>query len=40
VASLGALPLSLIPTFAVPLWIVFHLASLLQIHRAPGRRLS
>lgn len=32
-AQLGALPLSLIPTFAVPLWIVFHLVSLLQLRR-------
>lgn len=32
-ASMGALPLSLIPTFAVPLWIIFHLISLLQIRR-------
>ena len=32
-ASLGTLPLSLIPTFAVPLWTIFHLASLLQLSR-------
>jgi hypothetical protein len=32
-ASLGALPLSLIPTFAVPLWTIFHVASLIQIAR-------
>lgn len=32
-ASLGALPLSLVPTFAVPLWIIFHLISLLQLRR-------
>jgi hypothetical protein len=31
--SLGALPLSLIPTFAVPLWTIFHIMSLLQLHR-------
>ncbi len=35
-ASLGALPLSLVPTFAVPLWIIFHVISLLQLHRLPG----
>ena len=28
---------SLIPTFAVPLWIVLHLISLLQLHEL-GRR--
>ena len=32
-ASLGALPLSLVPTFAVPLWTIFHLISLLQLRR-------
>jgi hypothetical protein len=31
--SLGELPLSLIPTFAVPLWIIFHTISLLQLRR-------
>jgi hypothetical protein len=31
--SLGELPLSLIPTFAVPLWIIFHIISLLQLRR-------
>jgi hypothetical protein len=30
-ADLGALPLSLIPTFAVPLWAIAHLISLLQL---------
>jgi len=36
-ASLGALPLSLIPTFAVPLWTIFHVAALIQIaRRIPG----
>ncbi len=35
-ASLGALPLSLVPTFAVPLWIIFHVISLLQLRRLPG----
>lgn len=32
-ASMGALPLSLVPTFAVPLWIIFHTISLLQLRR-------
>ncbi|MGH7389028.1 MAG: hypothetical protein ACREM3_06155 [Candidatus Rokuibacteriota bacterium] len=32
-ASMGLLPLSLVPTFAVPLWIVFHAISLLQLRR-------
>jgi len=32
--SMGMLPLSLIPTFMVPLWIVIHFASLLQLQRA------
>lgn len=31
--SLGELPLSLVPTFAVPLWIIFHIISLLQLRR-------
>jgi hypothetical protein len=31
--SLGALPLSLVPTFAVPLWIILHMMSLLQLRR-------
>ena len=30
-ASLGALPLSLVPSFAVPLWTIFHVISLLQL---------
>ena len=34
--SLGSLPLSLIPTFAVPLWTIFHIASLLQLARMKG----
>jgi len=34
--SLGSLPLSLIPTFAVPLWTIFHIVSLLQLARAGG----
>lgn len=33
-----ALPLSLIPTFFVPLWILIHLASLLQLHAAAPAR--
>jgi hypothetical protein len=39
-ASLGQLPLSLVPTFAVPLWTIFHLISLLQLRRlaAAGAR--
>jgi hypothetical protein len=32
-ASLGALPLSLIPTFTVPFWIICHLISFLQLRR-------
>lgn len=35
-ASMGELPLSLIPTFAVPLWTIIHIASLLQLRRARG----
>ena len=35
-ADLGALPLSLIPTFAVPLWIVAHMIALLQLRRPRG----
>jgi len=34
--SLGSLPLSLIPTFAVPLWTIVHIVSLLQIARTAG----
>ena len=36
-ASMDSMPLSLIPTFAVPLWIILHLISLLQL-RELGRR--
>lgn len=36
-ASMGSMPLSLIPTFAVPMWIILHLISLLQL-RELGRR--
>jgi hypothetical protein len=32
-ADLGALPLCLVPAFAVPLWIIFHMISLLQLAR-------
>jgi len=32
-ASLGELPLNLVPTFGVPLWIIFHMISLLQLRR-------
>jgi len=35
-ASMGALPLSLVPTFAVPLWTIFHMISLLQLRRMRG----
>jgi len=31
--SLGSLPLSLVPTFAVPLWTICHIISLLQLAR-------
>jgi len=31
--SMGSLPLSLIPTFAVPLWTIFHIISLVQLAR-------
>jgi hypothetical protein len=34
--ELGALPMSLIPTFAVPFWIILHTISLLQL-RQPAR---
>ncbi len=30
-ASMGSMPLSLIPTFAVPMWTILHLISLLQL---------
>ena len=36
-ASMDSMPLSLIPTFAVPMWIILHLISLLQL-RQMGRR--
>src|SRR5262249_53354523 len=37
-ANMGELPLSLVPTFGVPLWIIFHIISLLQLRR--GRALA
>ena len=36
--SMGMMPLSLIPSFLVPLWIIIHFASLLQL-RQPGALL-
>jgi hypothetical protein len=36
-ASMGLLPLSIIPTFAVPLWIIFHMISLIQLRQAQRR---
>lgn len=33
-AALGALPLALIPCFAVPLWICLHIAAILRIREA------
>lgn len=36
-ASMGSLPLSLIPTFGVPLWTIFHLVSLLQLAQLAPR---
>jgi hypothetical protein len=38
-ASMDAMPLSLIPTFAVPLWIILHLISLLQLRKL-GRKVG
>jgi hypothetical protein len=32
-----SMPLSLIPTFAVPLWIMLHLISLLQLRELARR---
>lgn len=34
--SMGLLPLSLVPSFLVPLWTLFHFASLLQLRRTAG----
>jgi hypothetical protein len=39
-ASLGALPLSLVPSFAVPLWTICHVISLLQLRRRPAWQQS
>ncbi|PWG61848.1 hypothetical protein DEM34_14675 [Spiribacter halobius] len=36
-AALGALPLALIPCFAVPLWICLHIAAIVQIRDARRR---
>jgi hypothetical protein len=33
---MGALPLSIVPTFAVPLWTIIHVISLLQLRRTTG----
>jgi hypothetical protein len=38
-APMDSMPLSLIPTFAVPLWIILHLISLLQL-RELGRKVG
>ena len=39
--SLAALPLSLVPTFGVPLWTIFHLISLIQVARGiPGSSVT
>jgi len=37
--DLGAMPLSLIPTFAVPLWTLMHFVSLLQLRRGVAPRV-
>jgi len=34
---MGSMPLSLIPTFAVPLWTILHLISLLQLRELRRR---
>ena len=34
--SMGMMPLSLVPTFLVPLWTIVHLASLLQLRQTRG----
>jgi len=34
--SMGMMPLSLIPSFMVPLWIIIHCASLLQLRQTRG----
>jgi hypothetical protein len=38
--SMGMMPLSLIPSFMVPLWIIIHGASLLQLRQARGGPIS
>jgi len=38
--SMGMMPLSLIPSFMVPLWIIIHCASLLQLRQARGEPIS
>jgi hypothetical protein len=35
--SMGMMPLSLIPSFMVPLWVIIHFASLLQLRQARRR---
>jgi hypothetical protein len=37
-SGLGEMPLSLIPTFAVPLWTIFHIITLLQLRRLGAAR--
>ena len=37
-ANMGEMPLSLIPTFAVPLWTIFHIITLLQLRRIGAAR--
>jgi hypothetical protein len=37
-ANMGEMPLSLIPTFAVPLWTIFHIITLLQLRRLAAAR--
>ena len=34
--SMGMMPLSLVPSFLVPLWTIIHFASLLQLRQPPG----
>jgi hypothetical protein len=34
--SMGMMPLSLVPSFLVPLWTIIHFASLLQLRQASG----
>jgi hypothetical protein len=38
--SMGMMPLSLIPSFMVPLWIIIHCASLLQLRQTRGEPTS